>query len=489
MVGGEIYSVRLLAEIHVSQFLWATFMRSGNISTLVIFSCALFFIISPLVGCDSDQSPSAAQRGAPSVSDETISENVDADNADANNGDIMDGEEKLLTIGSKAPSLDIEHWLSDGHGRFPKVKEFEAGNVYVVEFWATWCGPCIRSMPHLAQTQETYADQNVQIISISDEEPSVIEDFLKRDYRGGEQDGPATYRELTSVYCLATDPDSSVNIDYMKAAGQNGIPCAFIVGKSGLVEWIGHPMGMDETLTSVVDDKWDRAMFADAFKEKQNVDRLMQKVMRLAKQGKVDEAKEVLSAGKKGASKAVAPMLEQIESMLVMMPLQNLMRAKKFEEAIDKIQELRQTVDGESKEWLDTTLIKLLVQQNQDEKAIATLNSAAKNLSPELVNAITWAIYERAVKSDEVPEGLRDAAIAATEQAVEAKPDEGAILDTLAHLIHLTGDLDRAIEIQTEALAKSGSGNVQIAAFLKQLQQEKESLKDRDEAKKENAEN
>ncbi len=74
-----------------------------------------------------------------------------------------------LGIGSRAPELDIEHWIQDGNGFFKPVTTFEQGKVYVVEFWATWCGPCIQSMPHLAELQNKYRGQNVQIVSVSDE--------------------------------------------------------------------------------------------------------------------------------------------------------------------------------------------------------------------------------------------------------------------------------------------------------------------------------
>ena len=69
----------------------------------------------------------------------------------------------------EAPALDIEHWIQDGNGFFKPVKKFEAGKVYVIEFWATWCGPCIASMPHLAELQNKYRGRDVQVISVSDE--------------------------------------------------------------------------------------------------------------------------------------------------------------------------------------------------------------------------------------------------------------------------------------------------------------------------------
>ena len=75
----------------------------------------------------------------------------------------------ILTIGSAAPELDIEHWVHNGESRLQPVTSFVEGKVYVVEFWATWCGPCIYSIPHLSQLQRQYADQGVTLISISDE--------------------------------------------------------------------------------------------------------------------------------------------------------------------------------------------------------------------------------------------------------------------------------------------------------------------------------
>lgn len=199
-------------------------------------------------------------------------------------------EMKTLTVGDVAPALDIEHWVQDNDGKLAPVKEFEKGKVYIVEFWATWCGPCIMSMPHLAETQTKFGYDNVRLISVSDEDLETVNGFLGQTVRGEEE---KTYEELTSVYSLTTDPDRSVFSDYMEAAGQNGIPTAFIVGKNGVVEWVGHPMdGMDEALESVVKDSWDREAFAVEFKKGQAAALASMKLRRLMASDKPEDQEE-----------------------------------------------------------------------------------------------------------------------------------------------------------------------------------------------------
>ena len=63
-------------------------------------------------------------------------EKVAADPAEET--ESADGAEApSLTVGSKAPAISIEHWISDGQGKFNPGEDFEEGKVYVVEFWAT----------------------------------------------------------------------------------------------------------------------------------------------------------------------------------------------------------------------------------------------------------------------------------------------------------------------------------------------------------------
>ena len=189
-----------------------------------------------------------------------------------------------LTIGSPAPPPAIEHWF---HDKDP-IEAFEKDKVYVVEFWATWCGPCIASIPHLSEIQKRHADDGLTVISVSDEPPETIESFLDR-----EKDD-TTFREITSHYCLTTDPDGSMKQDYMRAAEQNGIPTAFIVGKTGEIEWIGHPMRIDEPVAKVLAGEWDRDAYARRLAVEQELRRTMMAVAMKARQNKFDEARAML---------------------------------------------------------------------------------------------------------------------------------------------------------------------------------------------------
>src|SRR5262245_56419866 len=61
--------------------------------------------------------------------------------------------EASLQVGSAAPALTIDKWVKGG-----EVKSFAAGKVYVVEFWATWCPPCRKSIPHLTELAKSHKE-------------------------------------------------------------------------------------------------------------------------------------------------------------------------------------------------------------------------------------------------------------------------------------------------------------------------------------------
>ncbi len=357
----------------------------------------------------------------------------------------VQAQDPALTIGSPAPALNIEHWVQTGEGRFKPVTRFQRGRVYVVEFWATWCGPCVASMPHIAEMQERYADQGVQVISISDEDLDTVEAFLKKPVRqnpkaraaSNSNETAMTYGELTKTYCLTTDPDGSVNEDYMKAAERDGIPCAFIVGKQGQIEWIGHPMQMETPLQAVIENRWDREGFRVAYLEERQYSKVFTNVVRLLKAEKVEPALELVGKAIKGAS------TDNLRGRYQLLEFQVLLTTNAAQD---------QLVASASRYF-----------QMTRGNATAT-------------NELAWGIYEKFAAEKPADFQLIDLAIQATAEAVGRA--EGVsmayVLDTLAHLHYLRGDLDQAIATQQKATQVNGSQeNPGIAEFLQQLKAEK----------------
>ena len=346
----------------------------------------------------------------------------------------------LLTIGSDAPALNVEHWVQNGNGKYKPVTKFENGKVYVVEFWATWCGPCIQSMPHLAELQTKYADKGVQLISISDEDLETVEKFLDREVRGskkeeGKDDAkPKTYRELTSVYCLTTDPDQTTNRDYMEAAAQNGIPTAFIVGKDSKIEWIGHPIEMDEPLAAVVEGKWDRAAYLEIMKERQEAEKAMQDIGRFV-------------------------------------------QAKKFDEAIAAIDKVLAKAKGNDGLQMKMVKLQVLMMAGKTDDAAKWTEVLFKDMSgnPEMTNMVAWTIYEMSEQGQLKSEAMVEQALTSTEKAVEAAPQEqkASLLDTIAHLYAIKGNKAKAIAIEEKAVEIATGQDLEfMKQFLAELKAE-----------------
>lgn len=309
---------------------------------------------------------------------------------------------KTLTVGDKAPSIELTNTYK---GETPS--SFENDHVYVVEFWATWCPPCRASMPHLTTLQAEYGDR-ATIIGISDEDVDTVDGFLKKS-----DDEGMTWNDKVQ-YTLTSDPDRSAHDDYMKAAGQNGIPTAFIVGKDAHIEWIGHPMTMDEPLKNVVNGTWDRGAFATAFKKEQEQEKAMRALMT-----------DVRSAQTPAEVKAV---VGKIDTVLADDPSNLNLQMMKYDLLLNKANDQQGAADcGEA-----------VAKANWD--------------SSGLLNAMSWNTIST--------EGASTRLVAlATEWAQQADAltdhSDASIIDTLARCYFVQGDVLLAIETQKKAIKAS----------------------------------
>ncbi|QEG21743.1 TlpA disulfide reductase family protein [Mariniblastus fucicola] len=328
-----------------------------------------------------------------------------------------------LSVGSKAPKLDIEHWLSMPDG-FEEVKRFKKGNVYVVEFWATWCGPCRRAIPHISEVAEKYAEQGVQVISVSSEKLKEVEVFLPKRAK---KDSPETFAELTSKYCLTCDPDGSVRKEIFRAAGQTGIPSAFIIGKTGHVEWIGYPTRIDGPLEQVVEGTWDR----DAFKE------TFERNYRL-KRNKKEIAKHI--------------------------------KENKHNLAVNQIFKMVKDYEGRDRQQWQLKGLEICL-----ENGLRRTEKDFKNIAKEhfkdatMMNSMAWSVVSATEKGAELKPEILELARTAIDLSVKAERS-AASLDTLAHIAELEGNLEEAIEVQTEAVEKADEKiKAELEAYLESL--------------------
>lgn len=199
-----------------------------------------------------------------------------------------------LKVGDKAPDLAVSTWVKG-----EPITGFEKGKVYVVEFWATWCPPCIASMPHLSSLQKQYKDKGVTIVGMTTGTTSpknTLEGVQAMTKDKGD----------TMGYTVAFDDGKKTNEAYMKAAQQPGIPTSFVVDKDSKIAWIGHPMHLDGVLEHVVAGTWDDAARA---KFQSDLEAKNKKSMQAGQAAAKDTAalKELLSGGDATAIAAAGP--------------------------------------------------------------------------------------------------------------------------------------------------------------------------------------
>jgi peroxiredoxin len=127
---------------------------------------------------------------------------------------------EMLKVGAVAPDFPA----TDAAGKSVKVSDYR-GKVVILDFWATWCGPCIASMPHTQEVAAHYKDQGVVVLaSCTSDDRKKFETWVKRN----QEQYPDI---LFSHDPLERSPDRAAR----KLYGVGGIPQQFIIDREGKV--------------------------------------------------------------------------------------------------------------------------------------------------------------------------------------------------------------------------------------------------------------
>lgn len=82
----------------------------------------------------------------------------------------------LSLIGSPAPQFELPDLMSDSDKI--KLSDYK-GKLLLINFWASWCGPCLAEIPTLNNLQQKYKDRNFTVLGVAVEDKPFIEKFLE----------------------------------------------------------------------------------------------------------------------------------------------------------------------------------------------------------------------------------------------------------------------------------------------------------------------
>ena len=188
----------------------------------------------------------------------------------------------VLQIGDPAPPLRLSKVVS-GPSDAGRLDD----DITVIEFWATWCAPCVAGIPKLDAIAQRHRSDGVSVIGVTREEEAVVDRFLG---------GLDTTRRPN--YAIAIDDDGQTTAAYMAASRRQGIPCAFVVDRNRRIAWLGHPKDLEDPLRRIVAGTWD---LEEARRVQARSERVRQVTMAVAREIEASNSRRVEESNSRNA--------------------------------------------------------------------------------------------------------------------------------------------------------------------------------------------
>ncbi len=133
--------------------------------------------------------------------------------------------------------IKISNWILNT----PKDKNLE--NKYIVlEFWATWCYPCLKSVKHINEVQSKFNRKDLYFISITDEKVEAVKSISKKiDFKS-----------------IVVSDQMKYNYFWKNGLKSLSLPLTILIDNNGIIKWIGMPFILNEKIIQdLVDNKLD----------------------------------------------------------------------------------------------------------------------------------------------------------------------------------------------------------------------------------------
>ena len=143
-------------------------------------------------------------------------------NSNSDTNDNSNSNSSPGTVGTAAPDFT----LNDFDGNSVTLSSFKTNKTVLIDFWATWCGPCVTSMPHTQELHEKFKNRGLEVLAVNIEgNRANVSNFMANN-------------NYTFTVLLDSGNWSATTIDLYNV---NSIPRAIIIDKGGIIQYNGHP--------------------------------------------------------------------------------------------------------------------------------------------------------------------------------------------------------------------------------------------------------